>query len=72
MTDYKGKDPSENSTETIDRLQQPQHQKQNQIRFDPYVTCTHIYTLKTHGLCCWQTIDRYERQILEENIGKSV
>ena len=46
MTDYKGKGPPENSTETIDHHQQPQHQKQNQIRFDPYVTCTHIYTLK--------------------------
>lgn len=40
----------------------------SKTRFYTYITCIHIYTLKTHGLCCRQTIERCERQILEENI----
>lgn len=73
MTDCKRKDPSENDTETIDYHHHRHHpqQQQNQIS-DPYITCIHIYTLKTHELCGWQTIDKYERQILEKNIYKYV
>lgn len=40
----------------------------NKLSFYTYVTCIHTYTLKTHGLRCWQTIERCKRQILEVNV----